>query len=207
MNQWIEINLPWNFTATSHAFQSYPHLEYEWKQLHSETVEDVATRLLAATYQDRNDILDIYNEFANEIDLAMRLEKYPGSDYDESWMEEKRRRLETLNNDIVRRVHEYRNFYRKYNDWYESHPEVIKVMAENAAAHAKNKAEEAVKSFCGRGLNQPGVLVEYEQNGELNQILIGHVDDGGFSCGEFSHIHAESLVKRYKIVWEPNQEV
>ena len=65
---------------------------------------------------------------------------------------------------------------------------------------AANKAAvEAVEqmSFCGRGLNLPGTLIEFELDGKLERRLIGDIDTNGGICGCCADVRGNMVVTRY----------
>ena len=54
-------------------------------------------------------------------------------------------------------------------------------------------------SFTKRGLNIPGVLIETDKE---EQFLLGHIDCKGGTCGCCADIHDDTIITRYKIVWQ-----
>jgi hypothetical protein len=56
-----------------------------------------------------------------------------------------------------------------------------------------------VESFTYKGLNKEGTLIDLEDG---RQLLIGHINVLAGECDDCTSIHNDTIIKRYKIVWE-----
>lgn len=54
-------------------------------------------------------------------------------------------------------------------------------------------------SFCKRKINKSGVLIEMEDG---SQYLIGDINELCGVCDDCTAFDRESIVKKYKVVWE-----
>jgi hypothetical protein len=68
-------------------------------------------------------------------------------------------------------------------------------------ANEKYMESQTINSFCGRGLNNPGTLIEVEENGKLSEYLIGDINVNCGVCNDCVAFNSNAIVKRYKIVW------
>ena len=99
----------------------------------------------------------------------------------------------------------HKKFRETWDKWWNAQPETIEFRQRYDAAL------EAIKkrSFCGRGLNNPGTLIEIANNsGRIKQYLIGHINPlAGIcdDCCEFSQ-GDKIIVKRYKIIWNNDDQ-
>jgi hypothetical protein len=88
----------------------------------------------------------------------------------------------------------WQKIYKEYYSWIESLPEIIDY-------HNKHKIKEKElknKSFCGKGLNKVGTLVELE-DGSIH--LIGSLDTNlGDDCRRL--LPVDTIVKRYAVVFD-----
>ena len=90
----------------------------------------------------------------------------------------------------------YKNFADKVRAWMQNQPawidyqEVLKAWSDC----------ESQKSFCGKGLNKPGTLVEVLDNKELKQHLIGDINTLGGVCDDCMGFSKDAVVVRYKVL-------
>lgn len=88
----------------------------------------------------------------------------------------------------------YKNFRKKVDAWAKDQPE-SKVYAEELLKY--NEAER-LKSFCGRGLNKVGTMIEVLDNGINKQLLIGDINPLGGVCDDCMGFSSDAIILRYK---------
>ncbi len=181
-SEWIEINIPW---SCNEALETTPmNVEALWARAKSKFGK---TRR-EASESISDELFSEYSSFVGQYE----------NDYPE------------LSNEEVKEVayldpkfapiKEYREFLKEYDPWEDEQPEILAHVAERNAAIEKQK----VKSFTGRGLNEPGTLVEIEEEidneKKLFYFLIGSINTLGGVCDDCKAFD-NGIVRRYKIVW------
>lgn len=204
MNEWIELNLPWYVRDyQARVGKPYPDLNERAKKELGETKEEVAARTIEVLPRDPSKFMhmpeiDHFNDARAEIRKNLEDEGWGA----EGFEKEINRRLVNLNDAIVNNVFEYRAFSDKYNAWYDGQPEVLEVIRHNIEIYKRVELEESTKSFCGMKLNKAGTLIEFEEDGIAFQQLIGDLNEIGGVCDDCMGVRADTLIKRYKIVWK-----
>ena len=92
-------------------------------------------------------------------------------------------------------VNKYKNFRKKVEAWVKEQPE-HKTYVEDLKKH--NEMDK-LKSFCGRGLNKVGTMIEIVDNGMDKKLLIGDVNALGGVCDDCMGFDREVIVLRYKV--------
>lgn len=90
----------------------------------------------------------------------------------------------------------YRAFAHKVQAWVKEQPES---KAYNEAMKRIDE-EDAKKSFCGRGLNKPGTMIEISDEEDKRQLLIGDVNCLGGVCDDCMGFSKDVIVLRYSPV-------
>lgn len=208
MNEWIEINLPWqDRTWTQLTYKPFPDLSERAKAVFGETSEEVKARTIdseAGTGWSRP-IFDRFEEVRGIVEDEM-LKENPSQSRDQEYAKELRRRLEALNNSDVKIVFEYRDFNTKHNAWLDSQPENIEITTHNLKLQQEFKERQRTQgsSFVARELNRAGTVVEVlSADGKLNQWMIGALNELGGICDDCSGINDGDIVVRYRVVWQP----
>lgn len=95
----------------------------------------------------------------------------------------------------------YWEWKKTYEAWEEKLPIIIKYYEEYKAYQSRPKDNE--KSFCGRGLNKPGTLIEVKHiaNDSVEQLLLGDVNCRGGVCDDCKGIENDDVVLRYCVLW------
>ena len=108
------------------------------------------------------------------------------------------------NDAIPKEILEYRTARKRINDWYGNQPEVIAAIDENHRICMEIQKEDNQKSFQGRGLSQPGTLIQYvdPNANKIVEKLIGHFNPEGLlaSCCA-DELPNETIILRYKVIY------
>lgn len=64
---------------------------------------------------------------------------------------------------------------------------------------------EKRNSFTDRELNQPGTLIEVEEDGEKKILLIGDINTLSGVCDDCREFPSSAIIIRYAIVWKNEQ--
>lgn len=214
MSEWIEINLPWaNKEYLYPVFKEYPDLSARGKEIFGETQSEVRLRTVESVPYDSKKynfpILEDFNELKYQIRREMIAEGFVDDGVGPRLLTpftlELRKRLEATNNSNVKLVYEYWDFNAKWEAWLDAQPETIETSKNNDRIDQewKNKQLSEGPSFSARKLNVAGTLMEVETYGQLRQVLIGDINSEGGVCGECMGISSEDIIKRYKIIWKP----
>lgn len=200
-SEWIEINLPWyvydDISDPNLNSLEYPNLDTEIKKIFGCTAKDKELQLFGSELLDSKDWAD-FSKLRDAAERKSSLE-LPNATYEEK-KEATNQILLQSTHPVVKRVFEYREFKNKIDDWYYSHPEVLKIIEENDRRRKTRQEIMSKKSFCGMGLNTPGTLIEVEIAGILTIELIGSINTSCGVCGDCSAFGNDTIVKRYKKV-------
>jgi hypothetical protein len=60
---------------------------------------------------------------------------------------------------------------------------------------------EKFPSFCGKGLNKSGILIEVKIKNEVKEFLIGDINEAKGVCDDCVEFGNDTIVLRYKIIW------
>jgi hypothetical protein len=198
MNEWIEINLPW---AEPYSEQPLPdYLEYP--SLDEEAKEQFGyseSSLLEEAFGEEKEnwvVSKTYDAFYK----AQRKIEEEGI-YDRRELD---KRLAASKDKSVQKVLSFFAKLDPLRKWMNEHPKTKEIEAKNKviAKEFSDKQRAEAKGFTGRGLNKAGVLMELEENGKLSQMLIGEINELGGSCDDCCGIQGDTVVKRYKVIWE-----
>jgi hypothetical protein len=167
---WIDINLPWSTEVLGTAEHTPPDLSQHIKKEFGTTPAD-------AWKQISSKEIDEYYQYDDQCQEELRKENSPIlHSAVESYDDELLQRYGTKNG--VAKVVAYHQLLRRMRVWEAAQPNQ--------------------KSFCGRGLNQPGTLVIVD--GE--QFLIGDINPLRGVCDDCTAFARDAIVQRYKVVWE-----
>lgn len=183
MTDWIEINLPWQINS------------YRQPMLPQEDEEAINARgriLFGKTDTEAsksiNSLFDKFFEVKANLNDVEKGNNFTADQFEEY--------VYNLHPEFLP-IKEFRLFRREYADWFDKQKESIA----HFARIKEYKTIEAQKSFCGRDLNKPGILIELEQDGQIKKMLIGEINSQAGLCGCCGSIQDTDIVKRYKIVW------
>ena len=90
----------------------------------------------------------------------------------------------------------YKKFADQVRDWMKNHPLWLEYQ-EDMKRYNKEIGE---KSFCGKGLNRPGTIIEVKSGKELDHLLIGDINKLGGVCDDCMNFDSKAIVVRYKVL-------
>ena len=202
MNEWIACNLPWHVRLEWPASPPYPDMDAKIKEQFGATKAQWEEQFFPGLHTDGIQFLSQHPIFQEYEEIKHILEEEQGDEYSEEATKEK---LQLDSSVAVQTVLAYRGIIKSINDWVESQPEVIAWMEESDKIWKAHKEAENKLSFCGQKLNQAGTVIEFEDDGELIQMMIGTINELGGSCDDCRGINDDTVILRYKILWnEPN---
>lgn len=208
---WIEINLPFDILSLDRKYIDLPNLDKKAKVKFGKTIEeyrreirdldpnfDICTKL--------NKKLDKIEEELERQSLLPSLPSFEDSSYPEVRRQRKslvRNKAYELNNKKFNKILKYREFSAEYDQWVESQSEWKMYLKEVEKEEQRYQQEYDKACFVGQGLNKPGILIEVELDGKLQQYLIGDINTLAGVCDDCRDFSRDTIIKRYKIVWEP----
>jgi hypothetical protein len=207
--RWIEVNLPFyiDFVDLGTNIPKYPNLNRKAKKQLGMTLDENEKTLLTNNEYVKEDtwfLGRIWEEFIKQDDIIKKkLDKKNLSD--EDFKVERRKKLEVLakKNKEIKVVLTFLDFRRKYEEWEEKQPEIIKHKEECKRIYTENKILSDKMSFTGQKLNKAGTLIEIEIDGKIQQHLIGHINQLCGVCNDCKAFDDKTIVKRYKVIWAP----
>ncbi len=202
MTEWIEINLPWNVSdPCPNLCAPYPNLDDRVRAYFGYTQESLAKELFPGLveYEDLliHPLWQEYEQIREDI-LYSNETAYvhdPEQDQEDKW-------TAILQNNAVMTVVEYLQRIKEIDAWIDEQPEIIAWHQENDRLWAEHGEKQANKSFCGRNLNRPGVLIEFEENGQRFKHLIGEINQLGGVCDDCRAFGDETIILRYRVIWD-----
>ena len=205
MSGWIEINLPFYIYGPDSKFiktlPKYPNLNRKAKKKLVITLEENDKSIMDPDNEFPTDgkIFQEYDIHRNKINE--KISKLKIDIYSDEGKQLRRKKLIALKNEAVNKVIAWFDFKDKYREWVSVQPEVIKWQDKYNKLIDAEEQRIAQLSFCGRGLNNPGTLIEVEINGELKQFLVGDINCLRGVCDDCTAFDNETIVKRYMVVW------
>ena len=178
--EWIEINLPWSY----HDFEILK-MDEQQKAIVDARGKEKFGHTLDEMYEDSDEatIMNMPNDGFYTLDHEAqdkRINEY----------------IAEHPKQFTRK--QYRAFVNTWRKWYNKQPEVI----EHEKKNDELQETKAQKSFCGRGLNKAGTLIEVEQDSVMKQFLIGDINESRGVCDDCCEFNGDTIVKRYKVIWE-----
>jgi len=208
MSEWIEINLPFYVDSVSldTKLPKHPNLKRKAKKQLGMTLEENEKTLLTGD-EDFWCNGKIWKEF-EEKDNKIKTKLHKKNLNYEIFKAERWKQLEDLakKDEVVNIVVKFLSFKKKYEEWLNEQPEIIKYDEEYERIIAEEKDRTSKMSFVGMGLNKAGTLIEVESGDETSQYLIGDINKLQGVCDDCMAFDANAIVKRYKIVWIPELE-
>jgi hypothetical protein len=171
MNKWININLPWSVSVSPET-PEFPH----------DIINPRAKIKFGKTkFEARDSLADLTLEFNTLC--------YVAKDYDK----EKNKLYKTKK---FKPLLDLNNFLNDYEDWLDKQPEIISWNKGCDDAYLNARVKEKGLSFCGKGLNKPGTMVEVDGK----KYLIGDINANRGVCDDCAAFTSDSIVKRYKVI-------
>jgi len=190
MNEWVACNLPWRVRLAWPVMPSAPNMDAQIKNQFGFTEAELETQFFPGDYGCTSNH-PLFREF---MDIREQLE----SEFSE---EETKQKLQLHPNIAVQTVLAFRGIRKSVNEWVESQPEWLAWVQEHDKAHNAHKEAESVLSFAGLELNRAGTVIEFEEEGKLQQMMIGTINELGGSCDDCRGISDETIILRYKVLW------
>ena len=133
MNDWIEINLPYNKDNTEFVYPEYPDLTQKCKEEFGMTIDELNLTLKSPNDNEEETLGLValgeywthYEKYRKEIESLLIVE-FPDL-LEEDVYDKVIRRLAVLNDSIINKVLEYKKFIKKYNAWEAEQIEVIEI--------------------------------------------------------------------------------
>lgn len=179
--EWIEINLPFYTPLEKIHYPEYPDIK---EDMEKDLGKKVNIESLFSI-----EVLKIYNkidEFKDNRDIEE-------IDYSGDVSDLKKYLCNIFEENIVDLFLEFRKYKYLENEWIINNPKIIEWQKEY------HKVMEYKKSltFCGRGLNTPGTLIEIEIDEENTIFLIGNINTHGETPDDIEEFDGKTIVKRY----------
>jgi hypothetical protein len=190
MNEWIECNLPWQVRLEWPEMPSAPDMDAQIKNQFGVTEAELEAQFFPGDYGCTSEH-PLFLEFR---EVREQLE----NEFPE---EEVKQKLQLHPSVAVQTVLAFRGIRKSINEWAEAQPEWLAWVQEHDKAHETHKKAEGVLSFCGQDLNRAGTVIEFEDEGKLCQMMIGTINELGGSCDDCRGISNETIILRYKVLW------
>jgi len=184
---WIEVNLPFEYSLTekeSAQFIAPPYPDLSNKEEKEFGISIEESRKFISDEE--------FDEYNKEFD-RLEMDKLGRNDII--------KKLSDLNNKSILKVLEHNILAKKIDDWYPLQPEIIEWHKQCDEIDKKRYEYLKDKRFVAR----PGILIEVEIDGVLEQFLIGHINPILGVCDDCTMFTRKTIVKRYKIAWEPEK--
>lgn len=182
MNDWIELNLPYSYYECLET-PDLPDLDDRIKQKFGKLPKEVKVLLKKPGEPEYAFQWEAFKKYSKVCDMN----------------EEE---LSKIDDEDIRAVLSYHAFRNEVDDWFSEQPEVVEWESLCDKLRKEHKEKMKSKSFSSLGLNKPGVLIEVEQDGKDVQYLIGDINTSCGVCDDCVAFSDDTIVKRYKIVWE-----
>jgi len=204
MSEWIELNLPYYYHEDI-KMPKYPDLTEEARKHFGKTPDEVLKSLKMPGEE---------NKYNFEMAVIQKYDKYRMK------MEEKLSHDDNVPDDFYKKLNEligkskdkdiqavlsYKKFSREYDDWVSEQPASKKWSDKVDKLSKKRNEKIKTMSFCGLGLNKPGVLIEVEHDGATHQYLLGDINCSRGVCDDCVAFEKDAIVKRYRIVWSEDK--
>jgi len=196
-NQWIECNLPWYASQGSPMYLSYPDMREKVKDQFGMDKDHWEEHFFPGYHTDGMKFLSDHPIFQEYEQVRAQFE----CEYFDSGEEKVKTKLAESTSEAVQTVLAYRAKMREINEWIDSQPEILAVEKANEIIRKKHKEVESELSFCGKGFNRAGTLIEFEEDGKLQQMMIGTINEVGGSCNDCRGISDDTIILRYKVLW------
>jgi hypothetical protein len=194
MNEWIDCKLPWRVRLNWPVTEPFPDMEPQIKAHFGATKAEWEERFYPGMHTDGIGFMTDHPIFKEYQQIRDTLEE-------EFSEEEVKQKLQLNPNVAVQTVLACRGICKEIDAWAEAQPEWIAACEAHDAAWKAHKEEEAKYSFCGKNLNQAGTVIEYQEEDQLHQMMIGTINELGGSCDDCRGISDETIILRYKVLW------
>lgn len=191
MSEWIECGLPWGF----HDYLNYPK---------PPDLKEEIIKVFGIHYSDMYNTNEKQLKSAGDI-VRIIADQLIKENTGLTWMDATKKAEDSFKDTTdpdMKILLAYRKMYNDQNDYISTHPLYIEWM-EKSEAHRKY---ENSKSFTGQKLNTTGTLIEIVGQNGNELLLIGDIDCNSGTCGCCSAISDDSIVLRYKVVYNIDNE-
>jgi len=194
MSEWIDCNLAWQVRLDYPATEPFPNMDDKVKAHFGATKAEWQERFYPGLHADYSGYVSEHPLFREYSDIRDELERDHSS-------EEVERKLQLHPSVAVQTVLACRGICQEIDAWVEEQPAWIAAVKAHDEAWKAHKEEEAKYSFCGKNLNRAGTLIEFEEDGKLQQMMIGTINELGGSCDDCRGINDNTVILRYKVLW------
>ena len=210
MTEWIDINIPWD---ADHLVEDNFRNENPPPTLEKEVLEKFG-KTISVLINERDFSLDKDNKIEMHLfHKRNELDRNFGwfNCFDEILLKEMEEKIhiEMMKDEdlITQQVYLLNQEINKIQEFIDNHPKIIEYY-EN---YQKYIEENKIKTFCELELNKPGTLIEIDwidckHNKQTKQYLIGTINSNKGCCDCHSAFSDDTIVKRYKIIWEETNE-
>jgi hypothetical protein len=194
---WIEINLPWDVHSDWDLAPKMPNLSEKEKEVFGISHDS----LTDSVQEDLAQCRVLLDEMRALQDAAENLAIKSGQVYSDYICSDEYNQIEVCfwakhaNDPCMIAKDKFHSFREKMDSWYEEQPEI----KEYHLLMKEFQKEEKYKSFSGRGLNQPGTLIELEDD---TIHFIGTINELGGSCNDCTAFDSDTIIKRYSKVFD-----
>jgi hypothetical protein len=197
MNEWIECNLPWlvRLESTVPVMVPYPDMDDKIRARFGATIDEWEERFFPGLDDSDLGFVSEHPLYREYLEIRDQLEL----DHSE---EEVKQKLQLHPSVAVQTVLACRGICKEIDAWVEEQPEFIAACNTHDMSWKKHHEMEDKLSFCGRHLNRAGTLIEYEKDGKLTYMIIGHINELGGSCDDCRGINNDTVILRYKVLWD-----
>ena len=194
MSEWIECGLPF-YAKNEIDFPPFPDLSEEESREFGQTEKERKKKDL-----DFHVRCKIEEEVANP--LLERLKAKPDYSVDKFYAAlrktAKSKKISKAQSKRIKRYVDENEHFDIYLKWENNQPKVI---AWKEAMDKVSNEHKDPPSFDGQGFANPGVLIEVEEDGEIEQYLIGDINTNRGVCDDCVAFDRGAIVKRYKVIW------
>jgi len=182
---WIKCNLPWHYNSLfDKHLPEIPAIVYERVK-----------KTLGISYEEAEDkfcpmrIMQRANTAMDKLELKAQQEN------EKNWRKIFKEKCLKSKNPDIQAWNKWVEFREKYDKFMDVQPEYIQYQKD---FENFNKDGDQ-KSFCGRGLNKPGTLIE---TADGNQYLIGDINANAGVCDDCVEFGNDMIIVKYKIIYE-----
>lgn len=199
MNEWIDCNLPWSIRLDWGAMEPYPNMEDKIVAHFGKNKAHWTEDFFPGYGSDGMDFLTdhpIFREYEEVQDQL--IDEHLEDHYTDDQLKEL---LTQSDNQAVLTVLAFRAKMKEIEEWVDQQPEWLAACQANEAIRLAHKEREAKCSFSGGNLNRAGTVIEFMEDGKLQEMMIGTINELGGSCDDCRGISDDTIILRYKVLW------
>lgn len=198
MNNWIELNLPYNKTEFFVNDFELPNLDDRAKQELGFNRSDLESIYKSVPDYSSEDYSDM-DKAREEIDRQLNAEF---QERNADWKNERVKRFLNSSNKSLRILGNYLQKRFVIEDWEDKQSEMIAYDKDCREKMKEFQDNLNKQSFTGLGLNKAGTLIEVKTADTVRQYLIGHINPICGTCNDCVEFDGKiAIVLRYKVIW------